>query len=290
MIPASPSLDRHTILRELAPGNLVQPATALWRVYEIEAVRRHVLFDGRVLDVGCGDGSLARVVFRGYEALDLVGLEPDATDANAARRSGLYRSVHCAFGDRIPERDASFDQVFSNSVLEHIPELEPVLADISRVLKTGGAFVFTVPSEFFHDCLGGDTLPERLLRRGNESTHAAIDRRLRHYRYWSEREWREKLAAVGLEVTRAVRYFPREAVQAWQRISGWTGGLAFELLGRTSETRGTQRRLGLDRLDAVVPQNTREALLSWLLRREMDWSDDPAPQASGGLLVEARKR
>jgi len=85
----SPSPERLQILRTLAPGNLVQPATALWRVYEIEAVHRHVRFEGRVLDLGCGDGSLSRVVFGDADAgRTLVGLEPDPTDAESARQGG----------------------------------------------------------------------------------------------------------------------------------------------------------------------------------------------------------
>src|SRR5580700_311515 len=99
-----PVLSRHEILRSLAPGHLIQPATALWRVYEIEAVRLHAPLAGRVLDLGCGDGSLSRVIFDGArEVSAVVGLEPDAADADDGRRSGVYVAVHCAPGDAIPE-------------------------------------------------------------------------------------------------------------------------------------------------------------------------------------------
>ncbi len=285
------SSNRAKIVRSIAPRNLMQPATALWRVYEIEAVHDNVTFEGRVLDFGCGDGSLSAVVFgESVSRIDLIGLEIDPTDADAARRCGLYQSVHTAPGDAIPEASASFVMVFSNSVLEHIPAIEPVLAEVSRVLKPGGRFVFTVPSEQFHACLLGDAIPTRLFRKGGESHREVIDRRLQHFRYWSESEWRSSLDGNGIDVTRAVRYFPVRAVQAWERMSAWTGGIAFELFGRKTQTRVAQRRLRLDRVDEIVPDGTRAKLLETLLGSSLSEPQRVTDELSGGLLIIATKR
>ena len=79
-----------------------------------------------------------------------------------ASKLGLYSALHLAQGDAIPEPDASFDFVFSNSVLEHIPNLHAVLDEIARVVRPGGRVVATVPTSAVHRLLRGPGLLGRL--------------------------------------------------------------------------------------------------------------------------------
>ncbi len=281
--------ERSDILRRIAPGNLFQPATVLWRIFEIEAVLRHVDFDGRVLDLGCGDGTLSAVIFGGRRRCTLLGLEPDPIDAEAARGSGIYASVHCAPGDSIPEPDQSVDLVFSNSVLEHIPDLEPVLAEVARVTRPGGRFVFTVPSEQFHACLSGKGLLPLLWKMRGRSIEQSIDQRLQHHRYWSPDEWIRALRPLGFSSFAIHRYLPAAAVEAWERLSNLTGGLAFELFGGKTQTRRLQRRLGLGLLDSGTPAGLTRAILGALLSKHLAESQGAPGQGSGGLLVIAAR-
>jgi SAM-dependent methyltransferase len=48
-------------------------------------------------------------------------------------------------GSSMPFEDDQFDAAFATEVLEHCPEPEIVLSEVSRVLKPGGLFFFTVP-------------------------------------------------------------------------------------------------------------------------------------------------
>jgi hypothetical protein len=128
-----------------------------------------------------------------------------------------------------------------------------------------------------------------LAARKGDTALEALDRRLQHHRYWSPSDWRSALAAVGLRMDRAERYFPRDAVRAWERTSNLTGGLAFELFGRRSETRGLQRRLKLDVLDALVPSRARARALEWLLARDLQGAAEVSDEPSGGLLVVATR-
>jgi SAM-dependent methyltransferase len=281
---------RADILERIAPGNLFQPATVLWRIYEIEAVLRHAAFSGRVLDLGCGDGTLSSVIFSERRACTLVGLEPDQTDAEAARRCGLYAAVHCAPGSSIPESEHSFDVVFSNSVLEHIPQIEPVLAEVGRVLRPGGRFIFTVPSEQFHACLTGGGPLRFVWRLRGQSVQESIDRRLQHHRYWSPDEWANALRPLGFTSVAAQRYLPASVVQAWERLSNMTGGLVFELFGRKTQTRGLQRRLSLNAVDSRTPPAIARTVLRSVLRKHLA---EPAPEngePTGGLLLIAVKQ
>ncbi len=48
-------------------------------------------------------------------------------------------------------RDASFDIVVTNEVLEHVPSIDAALSEIYRVLKVGGVHIGTVPFMYFQD-------------------------------------------------------------------------------------------------------------------------------------------
>ena len=266
----------------------MQPATALWRVYEMEAVWSRAAFRGRVLDLGCGDGTLSRVIFSRFPEATLVGVDIDPADAEAARQLGIYANVHAAAGDAVPEPASSFDAIFSNSVLEHIPTIEPVLAEAARLLRVGGRFVFTVPSEQFHASLAPGGVERWLGRRRGEEPARMIDRRLQHHRYWSPAEWSDALGAVGFRVVEASRYFTAGAVQAWERMSTWTGGVAFELFGRRNETRSLQRKMKLPALTRVIPDPIAYLMLLALIGRSLrEPVIDGGP--SGGLFIAAEK-
>ncbi len=85
-----------------------------------------------VLDVGCGDGHFASIAFPNPLT---TGIDPAASVLREARRQGAHRLVVQAVGDALPYADGSFSTIVSNSVLEHIPDVDTVLAEIARVLQ-----------------------------------------------------------------------------------------------------------------------------------------------------------
>ncbi len=76
------------------------------------------------LDLGCGDGHFASLAFN--YPLE-VGIDPWEGPLRQAAKSGAYLALIKGSGDTLPFEDASFSSAVSNSVLEHIPELEPVI-------------------------------------------------------------------------------------------------------------------------------------------------------------------
>jgi SAM-dependent methyltransferase len=122
------------------------PPLIMWRAWELAAYR-HFQLRGPVLDLGCGDGRFFRRAWG--DALDVVGVDAEAGVVDAVGKTGLYREVLHASADSLPFDDASFASVFANCSVEHMDELDSVLAEVARVLAPGGIFLLSVISDKF---------------------------------------------------------------------------------------------------------------------------------------------
>lgn len=93
----------------------------------------------RILDLGCGDGFLTeRIAAAGA---DILGADHDPRMVEGTRKRGLEAIQ--VDGTGLPF-DSEFDAVFSNSVLQWIPEPQPVVSAIAKALKPEGRFVVDV--------------------------------------------------------------------------------------------------------------------------------------------------
>lgn len=97
----------------------------------------------RVLDVGCGPGSITLGFAEAVGTGEVVGIDFQPSQvANAqalsAARGVLNARFEVADVNRLPFADGSFDAVFAHSVLGHLREPVKALAEIRRVLRPGG--------------------------------------------------------------------------------------------------------------------------------------------------------
>jgi SAM-dependent methyltransferase len=92
----------------------------------------------RVLDVGCGEGQVARLV----EAARVVGVDPTWAQLVVARQRGGGPAYGRAVAAALPFAAGSFDAVVACLVFEHIRAVDDAIAEVSRVLAPGGRFVF----------------------------------------------------------------------------------------------------------------------------------------------------
>ncbi len=95
----------------------------------------------RVLDIGCGTGSLTILIKRLHPRADVFGLDPDPRAlAIAKRKSGrasLAVEFNRGFSDELSYPEASFDRVFSSFMFHHLTRNEKLatLREVRRVLK-----------------------------------------------------------------------------------------------------------------------------------------------------------
>lgn len=101
---------------------------------------RHLEGARRVLDIGCGEGQVARVAgMAGGRCV--IGVDPAAAQlAEAARRNGPVRYVRATAG-ALPIAPSTVDAALSCLVLEHIGDLDGALDEVARVLAPGGRFL-----------------------------------------------------------------------------------------------------------------------------------------------------
>ncbi|RIK51146.1 MAG: methyltransferase type 11, partial [Chloroflexi bacterium] len=103
-----------------------------------------------VYDVGCGDGHFASLTFD--RKLD-VGLDPWRFSMKEAKKYNAYKSLVEADGAQTPFPSNHFASGLSNSVLEHIPHIDAVLAETARILRPGAPFYFCVPNPRYFSAL-----------------------------------------------------------------------------------------------------------------------------------------
>jgi SAM-dependent methyltransferase len=102
-------------------------------------VARHLRGARRVLDVGCGEGQVARRIAR--PGVGVVGLDPTPSQINAARDRAGGPGYARARAEALPCRSAAFDAVVVCLALEHVDGFEAAIREVARVLEPGGRFV-----------------------------------------------------------------------------------------------------------------------------------------------------
>lgn len=98
--------------------------------------------DDRVLEIGCGLGTMAMNWARAGVRLTAVDLNETAV-AQTRRRFealGLDGEIEQADARRLPFDDATFSYVYSWGVLHHSPDIDTSFAELMRVLRPGGGF------------------------------------------------------------------------------------------------------------------------------------------------------
>jgi ubiquinone/menaquinone biosynthesis C-methylase UbiE len=122
----------------------------LTKLMGIDKIRRALLKQAelepglRVLDVGCGTGSLLLLLATYHPGVEAVGLDPDPKALARARRKLARRHLNAqldvGFAHALSYAGASFERVFSSFMFHHLESTQKdgMLSEAHRVLKPGG--------------------------------------------------------------------------------------------------------------------------------------------------------
>ena len=119
-------------------------AEALNKVSKISTKNEILQLPKPALDLGCGFGEFAGVFFdRQVE----VGIDISIEDLVKAKKVNKHKNLFIADARKLPFPDNTFSTIISVSVLEHIQRVQLALKEAFRVLKPGGLFILTIPTE-----------------------------------------------------------------------------------------------------------------------------------------------
>jgi SAM-dependent methyltransferase len=135
-----------------------------------------------VLDVGCGDGSLARLISHARPDVRIQGID-------VLVRPVTHIPVAQFDGENIPFPDQSFDVVMFVDVLHHTTNQRRLLTEARRVARLA-----IVVKDHCRDGLFAESTLRFMDWVGNAHQGVVLP-----YAYWPERQWRETFAELGLE-------------------------------------------------------------------------------------------
>ncbi len=95
---------------------------------------------GRVLDVGCGDGQISRLL--AAAGAEVVGVDPTWNQIRVARERGGGATYARSGAAELPFADDSFDAAVACLVFEHIDDVDGAIGEVARVLRPGGQLSF----------------------------------------------------------------------------------------------------------------------------------------------------
>jgi SAM-dependent methyltransferase len=189
-------------------------ALSFWRSLECEQFARRAA-PGPVLDVGCGDGFFSQTV---YSKPLAAGIDLDPREVSRAIRRNAYHKTLQGTVNQLPFPAKSFKTVISNCVLEHVPDIDGALKEISRVLKPGGQLMITVPSECYnsHSFFGGiaRTLGMDFIEK---SYIDGLNKIFKHYHVDNAHTWGKRFKRAGLKLLESEYFVSIDAFHSYER-------------------------------------------------------------------------
>lgn len=131
------------------------------------------------MDLGCGTGSLLKLIKTRYPNIDATGIDADEKILNIAQKKIRKNNLNIKFvktsADTLPFPDSSFDVIVSTLVFHHLPTKVKIqsLKEVHRILKKNGRFLlvdfgkFTGPSKLLYYLLVLFRIPEAKTMKDN---------------------------------------------------------------------------------------------------------------------------
>jgi SAM-dependent methyltransferase len=193
---------------EVALGN----PSFVWRFGQdrrLNLIRHYApLEDARILDIGCGLGVYVRK-FREFSER-VCGIDIDAKRLREGARTtpGLMLAV----GEHLPFRDATFDVIVLNEVIEHVRDDRATMGEAMRILRPGGRVCIYAPNRLYpfetHGIYLGDRFVFGNMPLVNWLPNPLRNRLVPHARAYTKRGIRKTYRGLGARVLVETYVYP----------------------------------------------------------------------------------
>lgn len=156
------------------------------RRYYAALVRRYAPKGGKLLEMGCGLGDLLGLLQDDFACvgIDLIDYAIEQTKINAPRAEAYVMSAD----DLSAFEHSAFSAVVALHLVEHLPDPQDVIRQVSDLLMPGGIFLFATPH------------PDYALRRFKDRDNDAIGKDKTHINVHPPAQWRAWCEANGMEM------------------------------------------------------------------------------------------
>jgi SAM-dependent methyltransferase len=162
-----------------------------------------------LLDVGCGDGLFWEVMTKeliggksqrleGLVGIDIDRHELDLASMRLSPAGGEVRSIDIS--EQGADLKTRFNTILCNCSLEHVPELEPALANIRQYLAPGGELFMVLPTPRWTDTLVFKRFLGRFSARLAQMYAGAFDGFYQHHHLYPAWVWEQLLRGLGYDV------------------------------------------------------------------------------------------
>ena len=100
----------------------------------------------RLLDIGCGEGSLTLLLKESVRAKEVFGVEIASEGVMAAKSKGINCQRLNVDEEGLPFQEEYFDAIFCGELIEHLFDPDHLLREVYRVLKPEGFFIIATPN------------------------------------------------------------------------------------------------------------------------------------------------
>ena len=188
-----------------------QLSDLIFRGIELKVVSqklRKLSLTGTSMDLGCGDGFLNKTIFK--DKFDFGIDNDEAGLVKVAIKKKRYKKILIESATKMSLANNSLDLIFSNSVIEHIPDNKNLLKEVSRVLKPNGYFIFTCPSSYFTTYLTKNF--------GGPWYSKLRNKQFNHYQLLDHRKWKKRLNKNRIKLINYFYYMSEADLVFWEKI------------------------------------------------------------------------
>ena len=189
-------------------------------------------FDEPVLDLGCGDGHFSACTFPDFH---MYGVDPSQKTIRHAKKYEFFEGLVCAQGGTLPFNSGFFSSVISNSVLEHILDVDEVLEEIYRILRARGRLFITVPNSNFTEHLSVARFFNQLKLNGLAAAYRGWFNKIsRHHHVDPPAQWQERLKDAKFRIIESFEYFPPAFLKVleWGHYFGLPSWISRQITGK----------------------------------------------------------